>query len=61
MITRAQNGTSIHVTMRCQMNSITITSMYDSVGRKSVTVQFTIPTAGQTGHNSMQNINLKPK
>lgn len=48
------NGTLIHFTVRCQMYSITTTSTYDSV-------KVTISTTGQTGHDNMQNINLKSK
>lgn len=51
-MTIAQNGTSIHFTLRCQINNI-----YDGVSRKfSVIVQLTIPTTGHVGHNGMQNI-----
>lgn len=48
--TVAQIRTIKHFTIRCQIHSITITSIHDSAGRTfSVTVRFTIATTGQTG------------
>lgn len=50
ILTTAQIGTLKLFTIRCQMHSITITSIHDNAGWKiSVTVRFTIATTGQTG------------
>lgn len=60
IITTALSETLIHFTIRYQMYSIIITSMYDSVKWKiSVTVQVTTPTTGWTGQKQHAGLNIQ--